>query len=85
MNGKITTFALGLLITAGLAAQTGNNEMHGGAKDGNAKGISFPASDIQFWTGTGSNQATYILAWDDDPSGNDTALVWGVRWNGTAI
>lgn len=81
---KITTFALGLLITAGLAAQTGNNEMHGGAKDGNAKGISFPASDIQFWTGTGSNQATYILGWDDDPSGNDTALVWGVRWNGTA-
>ena len=81
---KITTFALGLLITAGLAAKTGNNEMHGGAKDGNAKGISFPASDIQFWTGTGSNQATYILGWDDDPSGNDTALVWGVRWNGTA-
>ena len=81
---KITTFALGLLITAGLAAQTGNNEMHGGAKDGNAKSISFPASDIQFWTGTGTNQATYILAWDDDPSGNDTALVWGVRWNGTA-
>lgn len=81
---KITTFALGLLITAGLAAQTGNNEMHGGAKDGNAKSISFPASDIQFWTGTGTNQATYILAWDDDPSGNDTALVWGVRWNSTA-
>ena len=75
---------MGLLITAGLAAQTGNNEMHGGAKDGNAKSISFPASDIQFWTGTGTNQATYILAWDDDPSGNDTALVWGVRWNGTA-
>lgn len=75
---------LGLLLTAGLWAQTGNNGLHTPPAKGDAKGITFPASDIQFWTGTGTNQAVYILAWDDDPSGNNLALAWGVRWNGTA-
>ena len=84
MIKKITTFAMGLLFTAGLWAQSGNNEMYGHASKDGAKDINFSASDVQFWTGTGTNQAIYILAWDDDPSGNDTALVWGVRWNGSA-
>ena len=84
MIKKITTFAMGLLLTAGLWAQSGNNEMFGHAAKGGAKSITFSASDIEFWTGTGTNQAIYVLAWDDDPSNNDTALAWGVRWNGTA-
>ena len=43
----------------------------------------FPASDIQFWVGTGSNSAVVIIGWDDDnPTGN-FALAWGVRWNGS--
>ena len=75
---------MGLLLTAGLWAQSGNNEMFGHAAKGGAKSITFSASDIEFWTGTGTNQAIYVLAWDDDPSNNDTALAWGVRWNGTA-
>ena len=84
MIKKITTFAMGLLLTAGLWAQSGNNEMFGHAAKGGAKSITFSASDIEFWTGTGTNQAIYVLAWDDDPYNNDTALAWGVRWNGTA-
>lgn len=84
MIKKITFFALGLLLTAGLWAQTGNNEMYGHATKGDAKSISFSASDIQFWTGTGTNQAIIILDWDDDPSNNNIALAWGVRWNGSA-
>ena len=84
MIKKITTFAIGLLLTAGLWAQSGNNEMFGHAAKGGAKSITFSASDIEFWTGTGTNQAIYVLAWDDDPYNNDTALAWGVRWNGSA-
>ncbi len=84
MIKKITTFAMGLLLTAGLWAQSGNNEMFGHAAKGGAKSITFSTSDIEFWTGTGTNQAIYVLAWDDDPYNNDTALAWGVRWNGTA-
>ena len=75
---------MGLLLTAGLWAQSGNNEMFGHAAKGGAKSITFSASDIEFWTGTGTNQAIYVLAWDDDPYNNDTALAWGVRWNGNA-
>ena len=44
--------------------------------------INFSASDIQFWVGTGSNQAVVVIGWDDNPSGNNFALAWGVRWNG---
>ena len=86
MTKKLITLAMALLLTAGLAAnaQEGNNAIYGHPTKGGAKTITFPASDIQFWTGHGTNQAVYILAWDDDPAGNDIALAWGVRWNGTA-
>ena len=84
MTKKITTFAMGLLLTAGLLAQTGNNEMYGHATKEGAKSISFPASNIQFWTGTGTNQAVVIVGWDDNTAGTNFALAWGVRWNGTA-
>ncbi len=84
MIKKITTFAIGLLLTAGLWAQSGNNEMYGHAAKGDAKSISFSASDIEFWTGTGSNQAVVIVGWDDNTGGTNFALAWGVRWSGTA-
>ena len=45
--------------------------------------INFSASDIQYWVGTGSNQAVVIIGWDDNPSGSNFALAWGVRWNGS--
>ena len=38
---------------------------------------------MQYWVGTGTNQAVVILGWDDNPNGN-FALAWGVRWNGSA-
>ena len=84
MIKKITTFAMGLLLTAGLWAQTGNNDLYRHDVNGGAKAITFSASDIQFWTGTGTNQAIIILDWDDDPGNNNIALAWGVRWNGSA-
>lgn len=42
--------------------------------------ISF--SDIQYWVGTGSNQAAFVVQWND--SKNPDALVWGFRWDGNA-
>ena len=45
--------------------------------------ITFPSSSVQYWVGTGTNQAVVILGWDDNPNGN-FALAWGVRWNGSA-
>ena len=45
--------------------------------------ITFPASNVLFWTGTGTNQAVVVIGWDDNPHGN-FALAWGVRWNGSA-
>ena len=44
--------------------------------------ITFPASDVQFWVGTGSNSAVVVIAWDDYTT--PTAYAWGVHWNGTA-
>lgn len=42
--------------------------------------ISF--SDIKYWVGTGTNQAAFVVQWND--SKNPDALVWGFKWNGTA-
>lgn len=39
-------------------------------------------SDIQYWVGTGSNQAAFVVQWND--SKNPDALVWGFRWDGNA-
>ncbi len=44
----------------------------------------FPMDSIQYWVGTGSNSAVVIIGWDDNPSGNNFALAWGVHWNGNA-
>jgi hypothetical protein len=39
-------------------------------------------SDIQYWVGSGTNKAAFVVQWND--SKNPDALVWGFRWNGTA-
>lgn len=80
MVKKVLTLTLGLVLSFVTMAQMNNNEH---AKKQQAKSISFPTSDIQFWVGTGSNSAVVIIGWDDNPSGNNFALAWGVRWNGS--
>ena len=39
-------------------------------------------ADIQYWVGTGSNQAAFAVQWNDGK--NSDALIWGFRWDGTA-
>ena len=80
MVKKVLTLSLGLVLSFVTMAQMNNNEH---AKKQQAKSISFPTSDILFWVGTGSNSAVVIIGWDDNPGGNNFALAWGVRWNGS--
>lgn len=47
-----------------------------------AKNTETTFADIQYWIGTGSNQAAFVVQWNDEKTSD--ALVWGFRWNGTA-
>ena len=48
------------------------------------KSVTINQSDIQFWTGTGTNSTMVAIGWDDDDASYaPTVVVWGVRWNGT--
>ena len=62
---------MGLGLAFGASAQMGGNE-------------TVPQSDIQFWTGTGSNRAVLAITWDDETAGA-IGIAWGVQWNGNAI
>ena len=42
----------------------------------------FGLSNIQNWTGTGSNQAALVIDWNDGKG--PESIAWGFRWNGTA-
>lgn len=39
-------------------------------------------ADVQYWVGTGTNEAAFVVQWNDGK--NPDALVWGFRWNGNA-
>lgn len=39
-------------------------------------------SDIQYWVGSGTNEASLVLQWNDGKS--PVSLAWGFRWDGAA-
>jgi hypothetical protein len=43
----------------------------------------FTFDDIEFWVGTGTNRAAFVIDWFED-STEPPALAWGYRWDGTA-
>ncbi len=68
MVKKVFALTLGLLL--GYAAMADN--------------YPYPASNIQFWTGSGSNSAVVVISWDDeDASYTPQGFAWGVHFNGT--
>ena len=70
MTKKLLTMTIGLMLAAGVSAQYGN--------------YPYPASNIQFWTGSGSNSAVVVISWDDeDASYSPQGFAWGVQFNGT--
>jgi hypothetical protein len=48
-----------------------------------AHATTFDYSDIQYWVGTGSNQAAFVIDWNDGT--NPESLVWGFRWSGDSL
>jgi hypothetical protein len=38
--------------------------------------------DVQFWVGSGANQAALVIDWNDGKS--PESLAWGFRWDGSA-
>lgn len=45
-----------------------------------ARAVDF--GDIQFWAGSGTNEAAMVIDWNDGKS--DESLVWGYHWDGSA-
>jgi hypothetical protein len=43
----------------------------------------FTFNDVEFWVGSGANQAAMAIDWADDSTALP-ALVWGYRWDGPA-
>ena len=39
-------------------------------------------SDVDFWVGSGGNQAGLVIDWNDGKT--EESLLWGYRWDGTA-
>ena len=67
MVKKLLTLTLGLMTAFGAAADN----------------YPYPESNIQFWTGRGSNEAVVVISWDDeDASYAPQGFAWGVRFNG---
>ena len=82
---KKLLFFLGLLCTINLLKAQESVTIHQNGHEiqvNAARSIDeFPMEEIEFWVGSGSNSAVVIIGWDDNPSGYDFALAWGVRFN----
>lgn len=72
MVKKLLALFCGLVAASCLMAQSG------------PKSVTINESDIQYWTGTGSNSSVVAIGWDDaDASYTPTVVVWGIHWGGT--
>ncbi|MCD9855437.1 DUF5074 domain-containing protein [Epilithonimonas sp. JDS] len=58
------------------------NDIQGNSIKKQSKKADFNFDDIVYWVGTGTNEAAFVVQWND--SKNPDAMVWGFRWNGTA-
>ena len=58
------------------------NDIKGNSIRKQSKKADFNFDDIVYWVGTGTNEAAFVVQWND--AKNPDALVWGFRWNGTA-
>jgi len=58
------------------------NDIKGNSIKKQSKKADFNFDDIVYWVGSGTNEAAFVVQWND--AKNPDALVWGFRWNGTA-
>ncbi len=71
MVKKVLALAFGLVLTFGAMAQGAANPI-------------VPQSDIQFWTGSGSNRGVVAVTWPTS-TGTNIGIAWGVQWNGNNV
>ena len=69
------------LIPMSIAGAYAQNITHPKSGEIRTKTPTISTSDIQYWIGTGSNEAILIISWDE--SSPAQSLAWGYRWNGT--
>ncbi len=73
MVKKVLALAFGLVLSFGAMAQWEQ-----------LFNPTVPQSDIQFWTGTGSNRAVVAITWQNGTAGT-LGIAWGVQWDGDAV
>ena len=72
MVKKLLALFCGLVAASCMMAQSG------------PKSVTINESDIQYWTGSGSNSSVVAIGWDDDDASyTPTVVVWGIHWSGT--
>ncbi len=76
---KIYTLLFALLCAATMVAQQPNVARNQSVKKAPANAAAFSFSDIQNWTGEGSNVAAMGLKW----TGSENTIVFGYRFDGT--
>ena len=64
----------------GELAESARSLMQANVVSNDAQSFSF--SDVKFWVGEGENEAALVLQWNVD--GEETALVWGYRFDDSA-
>lgn len=58
------------------------NDIKGNSIKKQSKKADFNFDDIVYWVGTGTNEAAFVVQWND--AKNPDALVWGFKWDGNA-
>lgn len=85
---RFTSFLFALLATLTIVAQ--GVTVQGVRRSVTARTQDIPTveatvdfEEITYWVGSGDSVAALVVKWSDG-KGDDTNLVWGYRWNGTA-
>ena len=51
---------------------------------GGVANAAFTFDDIDYWVGSGSNEAALVLDWNGPDGSDPVSLAWGFRWDGDA-
>lgn len=70
--GRVTSL-FGLALGAGMAIVSSFNVPSASAAN---------FSDVKFWVGSGTNEAGFVVDWNDGKA--EQSLLWGYRWDGNA-
>ena len=78
---KKVLFSLLVSFSISMAGAYAQNLNHPKSGETLTKTPTISTSDIQYWIGTGSNEAILVVSWDEASPAQ--SLAWGYRWNGS--